>query len=97
MAEHISDQITLENLANVACLSTFHFARVFALSVGVPPYRYLSRIRLENAMAALAVGRLPISEIALRATTGVRLRVEELAIGKSICDFPRGQVCMGSS
>lgn len=66
MAEHITDQITLEDLANVACLSTFHFARMFALSVGVPPHRYLSKIRLENAMAALAVGRLPISEIALK-------------------------------
>ncbi len=67
MADHISDQITLEELAHVACLSTFHFARVFALAVGVPPHRYLSRMRLENAMAALAVGRLPLSEIALGA------------------------------
>jgi AraC family transcriptional regulator len=67
MADHISDQIALEDLADVACLSTFHFARVFALAVGVPPHRYLSRMRLENAMAALAAGRLPVSEIALKA------------------------------
>ena len=67
MADHICDQITLEELADVACLSTFHFARVFALAVGVPPHRYLSRMRLENAMAALAAGRLPMSEIALKA------------------------------
>jgi AraC family transcriptional regulator len=66
MAERISDKITLEELAKVACFSTFHFARVFTLAVGVPPHRHLSRMRLESAMAALATSRLALSEIALK-------------------------------
>jgi AraC family transcriptional regulator len=65
MAERISDKITLEELAKVACLSKFHFARVFTLAVGVPPHRHLSRMRLESAMAALATSRLALLEIAL--------------------------------
>jgi AraC family transcriptional regulator len=65
MAEHISDKITLDELAKVACFSIFHFARVFTLAVGVPPHRHLSRMRLEIAMAALATSRLALSEIAL--------------------------------
>ena len=66
MAEHISDKVTLEELAQVACFSTFHFARMFTLAVGVPPHRHLSRMRLESAMAALATSRLALSEIALK-------------------------------
>ena len=66
MTEHISDKVTLEELAKVACFSTFHFARMFTLAVGAPPHRHLSRMRLESAMAALATSRLALSEIALR-------------------------------
>jgi AraC family transcriptional regulator len=66
MAERISDKITLDELAKVACFSTFHFARVFTLAVGVPPHRHLSRMRLESAMAALATSRLALLEIALK-------------------------------
>jgi AraC family transcriptional regulator len=66
MAERISEKITLEELAKVACFSTFHFARVFTLAVGVPPHRHLSRMRLESAMAALATSRLALLEIAFK-------------------------------
>jgi AraC family transcriptional regulator len=65
MAERISDKITLEQLAKVACFSTFHFARMFTRAVGVPPHSHLSRMRLESAMAELAASRLALSEIAL--------------------------------
>jgi AraC family transcriptional regulator len=66
MAAHISDKVTLDELAKVACFSTFHFARMFTLAVGAPPHRHLSRMRLESAMAALATSRLALSEIALK-------------------------------
>jgi AraC family transcriptional regulator len=61
------DDITLNALANVAGYSPYHFARKFTLSVGVPPHRYIKRLRLEWAMAELAMGRLPLAEIALDA------------------------------
>jgi AraC family transcriptional regulator len=32
----------------------------------MPPFRYVSRRRLEAAMALLAAGRLPLAEIAFR-------------------------------
>jgi AraC family transcriptional regulator len=35
--------------------------------MGMPPHRYISRIRLENAMAELAAGKLPLAEIGLNA------------------------------
>jgi AraC family transcriptional regulator len=67
ISAHVADEITLEELAQVACLSTFHFARVFTLAIGVPPHRYVSRMRLENAMAEIAAGRLSLAEVALNA------------------------------
>ena len=59
--------ITLVDLAGVAGYSPFHFARKFTLAMGISPHRYISRIRLENAMAELAAGELPLAEIALNA------------------------------
>ncbi len=65
--ENISEVITLERLAAIAGYSAFHFARKFTLAMAVSPGRYLSQRRLENAMAELAAGRLPVAEIALNA------------------------------
>jgi AraC family transcriptional regulator len=62
--EHLADDITVADLANVACLSIFHFTRAFAAATGVPPHRYVSRRRLETAKAMIATGRASLSEIA---------------------------------
>jgi AraC family transcriptional regulator len=67
IAANINDDMTLENLAGIAGYSPFHFARKFALAMGVAPHRYTSRLRLEKAMAELAAGKLPLAEIALNA------------------------------
>ena len=63
--EHLGDDITVTDLANVACLSIFHFSRAFAASMGVPPHRYVSRRRLESAKAMIATGLASLREIAL--------------------------------
>jgi AraC family transcriptional regulator len=63
--EHLAEDITVADLANVACLSIFHFTRAFAGATGVPPHRYVSRRRLETARAMIATGRASLSEIAL--------------------------------
>ena len=67
IAANISNEITLASLAGIAGYSAFHFARKFTLAMGIPPQRYISRIRLEKAMAELAAGKLPLAEIALNA------------------------------
>jgi AraC family transcriptional regulator len=61
--EHLAEDITVTDLANVACLSIFHFTRAFAAATGVPPHRYVSQRRLESAKAMIATGS-PLSEIA---------------------------------
>jgi AraC family transcriptional regulator len=64
MAEHLEDEISLDDLAAVACLSPFHFVRMFARRMGMPPHRYLGHLRLERAKTLLAVTRLPMADIA---------------------------------
>ena len=67
ISTHLADDITVSDLAGVAALSTFHFARMFTLTVGVSPHRYVSRMRLERAMAEIAEGKLPLAKIAFDA------------------------------
>ena len=67
ISANLDGDITLADLARVAGLSPFHFARKFTLAMGMSPKRYVSRMRLDQAMAELATGRLPLAQIALNA------------------------------
>ena len=64
---NLEDDITLGDLAEVAGYSSFHFARRFTLAMDVSPHRYVSRMRLQKAMAELAAGKLALAEVALNA------------------------------
>jgi AraC family transcriptional regulator len=67
ISTNVDDDITLADLARVGGQSPFHFARKFTRAMGVSPKRYVSRVRLDKAMAELAAGRLPLAQIALNA------------------------------
>ena len=67
ISANVDDDITLADLARVGGQSPFHFARKFTLAMGVSPKRYVSRMRLDKAMAELAAGRLPLAQIAINA------------------------------
>ena len=47
---------SLDELATTAGLSRAHMIRQFARTFGVPPHRYLVRLRLDEAKRALAAG-----------------------------------------
>ncbi|CAN5425288.1 hypothetical protein BH11PSE4_BH11PSE4_10050 [soil metagenome] len=64
MAQHLDQEIGIDDLAAVACLSPFHFIRMFRKRMGMPPSRYLSWMRLERAKTLLAKGDSSLSEIA---------------------------------
>lgn len=64
MRARLSDDISLDELATEARLSTFHFARMFKQSVGVPPRVYLTQLRLEKACELLEQTDLPVTQIA---------------------------------
>jgi len=62
---HLDQKISLDALAAMSGLSTYHFARAFHQSVGMPPHSYLLRRRLDHVQQMLQETRLPLSEIAL--------------------------------
>lgn len=52
--QHISEQLTIEELACVAGFSKYHFSRIFQSILHEPLAYYVSRIRMENALFLLA-------------------------------------------
>jgi AraC-like DNA-binding protein len=61
--EHCAETVRLEQLASAAGLSRFHFLRAFSQAVGLPPHRYLIRVRVERARALLGQG-MSVAEVA---------------------------------
>ena len=69
---HYDQPLPLEALAQVACMSTFHFVRYFALLHGVTPHAYLVNRRTAAARRMLAEGFTDLTLIAERSGFGSR-------------------------
>jgi AraC-like DNA-binding protein len=69
LAAHIdarlSERILIEELAQLAGLSTGHFCRAFKQTFGIPAHAYLLRRRIEFAQGVMLKTQLSLSEIAL--------------------------------
>ena len=62
--DNLGEGLTLGTLAGVACVSRFHFARMFRLSTGCSPMAYVVRRRVERARLQLAQGYQKVSHLA---------------------------------
>jgi AraC-like DNA-binding protein len=51
--EHLCEKIALDNIADEACFSKFHFIRLFKSIYGLTPHQYLVKVRIEKAKALL--------------------------------------------
>ncbi|GCE28693.1 AraC family transcriptional regulator [Dictyobacter alpinus] len=63
MHSHLHELLTLEDLASVACLSPYHFNRVFRRLIGIPPGEFLSALRLQKARRLLLTTPLSVTDI----------------------------------
>ncbi len=63
---HLTEDISLTDIALVAGLSKFHFSRVFKDSLGLPPHQYLTKRRIERAAYDLKQKNLTIAQVAHR-------------------------------
>ena len=61
---HYAHKVSLAGLARVACLSKFHFLRLFTSIHGVTPHAYLQRKRANVAVRLLQSTRASVSEVA---------------------------------
>jgi AraC family transcriptional regulator len=85
--------ITLEQLAYLANLSVFHFARRFKLTTGRAPYQYVLEWKIRRAQQLLRAGELPIAAVgdALGFASPTHFSAAfKRAVGQSPREFQRG-------
>lgn len=61
--ERLGEPISLRDMSRVAYLSTFHFNRVFHEITGLPPAKFISAMRLDEAKRLLLNTSLSITDI----------------------------------
>jgi AraC family transcriptional regulator len=64
VAGNLHRDLTLAELADVAALSPYHFARSFRRSTGLAPHRFVTSLRLERAADRLKHSSATVEEIA---------------------------------
>lgn len=65
LADHFHKRTTMAELADYVCLSEKHLCRLFRREYGVPPQKYLLKIRMEKAAEMLETTDFSIKSIAL--------------------------------
>lgn len=70
IADHLDDDLSVENLAQRAAMSIRNFSRTFRREVGVTPARFVERARVEGARRLLEESAASIDEIARRCGFG---------------------------
>ena len=66
IAGQLQERLSLEQLADIAGLSPYHFSRMFRHSLGVTVHRYVQQQRLEQARQWLLAEQSSLAEIAAR-------------------------------
>lgn len=64
--EHITEEFNYEQIARVACCSTYHFQRMFTYMAGIPLSEYIRRRRMSLAAVDLQCGKEKIIDLALK-------------------------------
>jgi AraC family transcriptional regulator len=62
---HLNENISLENLAKVACFSPFHFHRIFLGMTGETIMSYIKRLKLQRSVFELINTKKSVTQIAL--------------------------------
>jgi AraC family transcriptional regulator len=90
--EHLDESLDLDELARVACFSSFHFHRVFAAMTGETIADHVRRLRLERAAMELRSGAKQVIQVALDAGYEAHeafTRAFKAAYGVSPAEFRR--------
>lgn len=61
---NLGRRISVSEIARTACLSPFHFHRLFAAAFGETPHRAITRLRLERAASLLRARDRDVTEVA---------------------------------
>lgn len=94
MERHLKEEISLSEVAAAACLSEYHFCRLFKSMAGVSPGLYLRRRRLSVAAENLLSKESGILELALEA--GYETQESFTRAFKSMFGMPPGHLRSGA-
>lgn len=64
VVENLHRPVSLDELAHVAGMSRFHFARSFKARMGQTPYAYAMGLKMSRARDLLLVGQMPVEALA---------------------------------
>src|SRR5690349_22320080 len=84
--ERLCEPISLHDMSRVAYLSAFHFNRVFHQITGLPPNKFISALRLDEAKRLLLNTNLSITDICFEVgynslSTFTRLFTQRVGLG----------------
>jgi AraC-like DNA-binding protein len=65
LANHFDRRLRLSEAAGQACLSPFHYHRMFVRAFGETPHEFLTRRRMDRAKELLARDECPVTEVCL--------------------------------
>jgi len=63
LKSQVQDVLSLEDMADIACLSPYYFSRVFHNIIGIPPGEFLATLRLDLAKRLLLTTSLSVTDI----------------------------------
>ena len=87
-----AQSVSLEELASVACLSKYHFLRLFRATYGMTPMEYVSQRRIERAQDLLRATNLTVTEVCFAvgfSSLGSFSSRFRALVGESASDFQR--------
>jgi len=58
------EELSLEMLSSAACISKYHFLRLFRSAYGLSPHQYIQQLRIEKARDLLSRTNTPVSDVA---------------------------------
>jgi AraC family transcriptional regulator len=93
MDAHLTEKITISDLAGLLDLTRFHFIRAFKQTAGMPPHQFLIRRRVDRARGLLAESPIAISEIAEQTGFGSPIQLTRAfrrVLGTTPSAFRRG-------
>ncbi len=63
MRDRLDEELSLDEMAEIACMSPYHFNRTFRRLTGIPPSQFLSALRLEAAKRLLLTTERSVTDI----------------------------------
>ena len=60
---HLSENVSLKDIADHCCISIFHFSRIFKTFTSYSPANFLINLRLKNAEVLLQNSTLPVTQV----------------------------------